>query len=149
MSAKKSTLETLHEMLTELFIEDIKICRSEGIPMSASDKAVIVKFLKDNDVTTAPDEAKVQALRDEFQDELAAKREVTVVDYRTDPDTGEAVEVPVVHTESYDTGEKRLVTAAGNRWGIRPDQCLFLEAKLQRRNYERLLVRIEALEGKQ
>jgi len=43
--------------------------------MSASDKAVIVKFLKDNDVTAEPDEAKVQALRDEFQDELAAKRE--------------------------------------------------------------------------
>ena len=61
--------------IRELFIEDIKICRSEGIPMSASDKAVIVKFLKDNDVTAEPDEAKVQALRDEFQDELAAKRE--------------------------------------------------------------------------
>ena len=54
MAAKKSSLETLHEMLTELFMEDIKICRSEGIPMSASDKAVIVKFLKDNDVTAAP-----------------------------------------------------------------------------------------------
>lgn len=43
--------------------------------MSASDNAVIVKFIKDNDVTAEPDEAKVQALRDEFQDELAAKRE--------------------------------------------------------------------------
>ena len=75
MAAKKSTLETLHEMLAELFMEDIRICRSEGIPMSASDKAVIVKFLKDNDVTAAPDEAKVQALRDEFQDELEARRE--------------------------------------------------------------------------
>lgn len=75
MAAKKSALEALHVMLTELFMEDIKICRSEGIPMSASDKAVIVKFLKDNDVTAAPDEIKVQALRDEFQDELAAKRE--------------------------------------------------------------------------
>lgn len=75
MAAKKSALEQLHEMLTELFIEDIKICRSDGIPMSASDKAVIVKFLKDNDVTAAPDEIKVQALRDELQDELAAKRE--------------------------------------------------------------------------
>ena len=75
MSAKKSTLETIHEMLAELFMEDIRICRSEGIPMSASDKAVIVKLLKDNDVTAEPDEAKVQALRDEFQDELTAKRE--------------------------------------------------------------------------
>ena len=27
MAAKKSSLETLHEMLTELFMEDIKICR--------------------------------------------------------------------------------------------------------------------------
>lgn len=35
---------------------------------------------------------------------------------------------------------------AGNRWGIRPDQCLFLEAALQRRNYARLASRIEALE---
>ena len=62
-------------MLTELFIEDIKICRSEGIPMSASDKVVIVKFFKDNDVTAAPDEARGVSLRYEFQDDLAAKRE--------------------------------------------------------------------------
>lgn len=75
MAAKQSRVSSLHDLLTELFIEDIKICRAEGIPMSASDKAVIVKFLKDNDVTAAPDEIKVQALREEFQDELAAKRE--------------------------------------------------------------------------
>ena len=75
MSAKKSTLETLHEMLTELFIEDIKICRSEGIPMSASDKAVIVKFLKDNNITAEPDAEKVQELREEFKDDLEARRE--------------------------------------------------------------------------
>ena len=37
---------------------------------------------------------------------------------------------------------------AGNRWGIRPDQCLFLEAAYQRRNHQRLLARIEALEAK-
>ena len=29
MSAKNSALGTLHEMLTELFMEDIKVCRSE------------------------------------------------------------------------------------------------------------------------
>jgi len=75
MAAKQSKVSSLHDLLTELFIEDIKMCRAEGIPMSASDKAVIVKFLKDNDVTAEPDEAKVQALRAEFQDELAAKRE--------------------------------------------------------------------------
>ena len=75
MAAKQSKVSSLHDLLTELFIEDIKMCRAEGIPMSASDKAVIVKFLKDNDVTAEPVEAKVQALREEFQDELAAKRE--------------------------------------------------------------------------
>lgn len=75
MAAKQSKVSSLHDLLTELFIEDIKMCRAEGIPMSASDKAVIVKFLKDNDVTAEPDVAKVQALRDEFHDELAAKRE--------------------------------------------------------------------------
>ena len=36
---------------------------------------------------------------------------------------------------------------AGNRWGIRADQCLFLEAAYQRRNYQRLLARIEVLEA--
>lgn len=75
MAAKISALETLHEMLTELFIEDIKICRSEGIPMSASDKAVIVKFLKDNSVTADVDDESMRQLRDEFKDELAARRQ--------------------------------------------------------------------------
>ncbi|MDU2018741.1 MAG: tail fiber domain-containing protein [Leclercia adecarboxylata] len=47
-----------------------------------------------------------------------------------------------------------LITPAGNRYGIRYEEALSLEAALQRRNYERLLVkyaglvsRIEALEG--
>lgn len=75
MAAKQSKVSSLHDLLTELFIEDIKMCRAEGIPMSASDKAVIVKFLKDNNITAEPDAEKVQAIRDEFQDELAAKRE--------------------------------------------------------------------------
>lgn len=75
MAAKQSKVSSLHDLLTELFIEDIKMCRSEGIPMSASDKAVIVKFLKDNNITAEPDAEKVQELRSEFQDELEARRE--------------------------------------------------------------------------
>ncbi|GEM_PF-1513440 len=50
--------------------------------------------------------------------------------------------------------EKKLVKAAGNRYGIRYEEALSLEAALQRRNYERLLAehaslaaRIEKLEG--
>ena len=42
---------------------------------------------------------------------------------------------------------QNLVVCAGERWGVRPDQCLFLEAALQRRNYRRLLARDEVLEG--
>ena len=75
MAAKQSELSELHLMLTELFMEDIRICRTEGIPMSASDKAVIVKFLKDNSVTADVDDESMQALRDEFKDELAARRQ--------------------------------------------------------------------------
>lgn len=49
-------------------------------------------------------------------------------------------------SEEYDTGEKRLILAAGNRWGIRADQCLFLEAAYQRREMQRLKARVSALE---
>lgn len=73
--------------------------------------------------------------------------------------TGEVIEsvpvqkndgsIEIIKTSRFaSTGESRLKLAAGSRWGIRPDQCLFLEAAYQRRNYERLLRRVEALEGK-
>jgi hypothetical protein len=42
--------------------------------MSASDKAVIVKFLKDNDITAVIDDAKMKELNEEFADELSKKR---------------------------------------------------------------------------
>ena len=74
MSAKSSQLGTLHELITEMFINDIKMCQDEGIPMSASDKAVIVKFLKDNDITAVIDDAKMKELNEEFADELSKKR---------------------------------------------------------------------------
>ena len=74
MAANQSVLNTLHEALAELFLEDIRICKEESIPMSASDKAVIVKFLKDNNITAEIDMGSMQTLQDEFKDELAAKR---------------------------------------------------------------------------
>ncbi|MFG0645932.1 head-binding protein, partial [Leclercia adecarboxylata] len=40
-----------------------------------------------------------------------------------------------------------LITPAGNRYGIRYEEALSLEAALQRRNYERLLTRLDVLEG--
>lgn len=37
---------------------------------------------------------------------------------------------------------------AGSRYGIRYEEALALEAALQRRNHQRLLARVEALESK-
>ena len=58
---------------------------------------------------------------------------------------------PVIKSEiidgalvSTDTGEVSLVRPAGNRWGIRPDQCLFLEAAYQRRRCSRVEERLSA-----
>lgn len=59
-----------------------------------------------------------------------------VMGVRDNTETGEP--------EYYDTGEVVKVLAAGNRWGIRPDQCLFLEAAYQRRRCERIEARLEA-----
>ena len=74
MSAKASTLEKLHEMLAELFIEDIKLCREEGIPMAASDKGVIVSFLKNNNITADPDLEDMQRLDEEFKRQAEIER---------------------------------------------------------------------------
>ena len=52
--------------------------------------------------------------------------------------------VVVTDKEEYETGEFRLVRVAGNRWGIRADQCLFLEAAYQRRRADRIEARLDA-----
>ena len=67
IGAKVSKLANLHELLVDLFIQDIQLCIDEGIPMSASDKAVIVSFLKNEDITATPDDDKIDAMREEFQ----------------------------------------------------------------------------------
>ena len=41
-----------------------------------------------------------------------------------------------------------VVINAGSRWGIRSDQCLFLEAAYQRRENERMKSRLDAIENK-
>lgn len=53
----------------------------------------------------------------------------------------------VIEQEEYNAGEVQLVRAAGSRWGIRTDQCLFLEAAYQRREMQRIRARLEALEN--
>lgn len=51
-----------------------------------------------------------------------------------------------VTIEEYDTGKKILVRPAGYRWGIRSDQCAWLEAAYQRRRCDRLEERLQHLE---
>lgn len=57
---------------------------------------------------------------------------------------------PALLKESYAiviSPEKRVQTqVAGNRWGLRHDQCSWLEAAYQRREVSKLLKRVEALE---
>lgn len=77
MAASENALSKLHEMLAALFTQDIQICMDEGIPMSASDKAVIVKFLKDNNITAVPTSEDMTQLNNAFNDmvdELATRR---------------------------------------------------------------------------
>lgn len=45
-------------------------------------------------------------------------------------------------------GEKVIDIKAGHRWGIRADQCLFLEAALQRRTAQRLNERLTFIESR-
>lgn len=74
-SAKRSRLSELHRMLTEALIEEVRQSKEDGVPLPAADKSVIAKFLKDNDITADADSEEMQDLRDEFDDELAARRE--------------------------------------------------------------------------
>ena len=62
-------------MFTEALIEEIKQSKVDEVPLPAADKSVIAKFLKDNDITADVDSEEMQDLRDEFDDELAARRE--------------------------------------------------------------------------
>lgn len=55
-------------------------------------------------------------------------------------------EETITRYEQRPTGEKRLVRAAGEVWGIRPDQCHFLEGAYQRRRMKRIEARLAALE---
>lgn len=74
-AAKRSRLSELHRMFTEALIEELKQARDEEVPLPAADKSVIAKFLKDNAITADADSEEMQDLRDEFDDELSARRE--------------------------------------------------------------------------
>lgn len=73
-AASKSALEELHEMLAEVLIEDLRQSKKEGIPLPAANLNAIRQFLKDNNVTASIEAEDMKELRNEFEDELAAKR---------------------------------------------------------------------------
>lgn len=74
MAAHVSKLQLLHEALADMFLENISICRTEGIPMSAADMGVMVTFLKNNNITADITDEKIQTLKEEFNDELRLAR---------------------------------------------------------------------------
>ncbi len=74
-SASASKLNELHELLAEVLIQDLRQSQEEGIPLPAANLGVIRQFLKDNNISASIDAEDMKTLRDEFADELAAKRE--------------------------------------------------------------------------
>lgn len=56
--------------------------------------------------------------------------------------------VEIEKEEEYETEERTLVRKAGNRWGIRADQCLWLESAYLRRRIEKIESRLAAIEKK-
>lgn len=73
-AASTSKLAELHEMLAEVFLEDLRQSKAEGIPLPAANLGVIRQFLKDNEISASLDADNMSAIRDEFADELAARR---------------------------------------------------------------------------
>ena len=61
-------------MLAEVMLEDLRQAKKDGIPLPAANLNAIRQFLKDNDVTASIDAEDMQQLKQEFKDELAAKR---------------------------------------------------------------------------
>lgn len=74
MAASLDLMGRLHEMLAEAMLEELKFAKEEGMPIPASDKAAIAKFLKDNNVTADPAAA---ADLEALQAALLEKREDT------------------------------------------------------------------------
>lgn len=82
MAAKKSRLGELHAQFTELLIRELEIqLNGQGgsedgtwIPMTASDKQVIVAFLKNNEITADADTTEGSRLGELFKEAMEAER---------------------------------------------------------------------------
>lgn len=85
---------------------------------------------------------------DDQWEPILEKRTFDVEKERWDEDENKLVTYTVQEVREVDTGEKKLVMAAGERWGIRADQCAFIEAAYQRRRCDRIEARLAAIESR-
>lgn len=74
MALRESKVKQLLEGLADLMLQELDLAKSEGIPLSASDKAVALALIKHCGVSAEPDSDQLAALKDSFSEELAAQR---------------------------------------------------------------------------
>ena len=100
---------------------------------------VIAQQLRDAFLAHGVDGTKYGLLcYDEWEDEFEAVTE----EYEQEAATvklegGQPVEALETQILSRETGEMRKVRTAGNRWGVRPDQCMWLMLSASRRRAQR------------
>lgn len=80
---------------------------------------------------------------DEYEERAAEYEEVPAVTQEVD---GEMVEITPAHQRLVKEAYKVQTVVAGNRWGLRPDQCMWLLAAAARRRAERAEDRLSNIE---
>lgn len=138
------------ELITFQWLESIK---AKGADIARWHFGVIAQQVRDAFLAKGIDGTRYGLLcydewGDEYENVIEEWEEEIEVDL---PHSEGKVKEVIIH--SRETGEVKLVKAAGNLWGIRPDQCLFLEAAYNRREINRqkifnktMMERIEKLE---
>lgn len=138
------------ELITFQWIASIK---DKGEDVARWHFGVIAQQVRDAFVARGLDGTRYGLLcYDEWKDEFEPVIEEWTEEIWVDPPRG-GDKVKEVISHSRETGEMRLVREAGNRWGIRSDQCLFVEAAYHRREVSRqkmlnqqVLARLDKLE---
>lgn len=64
MAASKGRLGELHNFITEYFHKKLETAKDGGYDLSAAEEAVIVKFLKDNEISADADSVELDSLRE-------------------------------------------------------------------------------------
>lgn len=82
---------------------------------------------------------------DEFEEHAAEHEEIPAVTQEVD---GEIIEITPANQRLVKEAHTVQTVVAGNRWGLRPDQCMWLLAAAARRRAERAEDRIRVIEEK-